>query len=83
METVTTTVSGARNYGNIAGYQMADQIDINDIVTRLNTIETEIWNPYDNAKQRYQQSVRYRLFHAEDRLDAMDTLLANHETRIT
>lgn len=83
LETVTTTISEARNYGNIAGYQMADQLDINDIITRLNTIETEIWNPYDNAKQRYQQSVRYRLFHAEDRLDAMDTLLANHETRIT
>ena len=83
LEPVTTTINEARNYGNIAGYQIADQVDVNDIINRLNDIETEIWNPYDNSKQRYQQSIRYRLFQAEDRLDDIDVQLADHENRIT
>ena len=82
-QTVSTTSEAIRTTGSATGYMMADNDDIGIIINRLNAIETEIWNPYQNNKQRYEQSIRYRLFNAETRLDDIDTQLEDHETRIT
>lgn len=65
------------------GYELADSRDLQDAINRIEDIEAEIWANYDEAKQRYEQSVRRRLFNAEERLDNHDTTLADHESRIT
>lgn len=82
LQTMTTTIKEKRGYGNVTGYELADQEDIVDIVARLNAVETEIWNPEINNADRYKQSIRYRLFHAEERLDDIDVQLDDHKTRI-
>ena len=84
LEPTVTTLNETRSYtGELYGYQIADQKDIDDIIARLNSIEIELWNPYVNSAERERQSVRYRLFNIESRLDAIDITLADHENRIT
>lgn len=64
------------------GYALADSRDLDDAVRRIEDLEREVWHPFDNAKQRYEQSVRYRLFTSEKRLDAAEITLGEHENRI-
>lgn len=65
-----------------SGYSLADDEDVKLLRKRISDLEKEIWNPYEDAKFRYEQSVRYRLFTAEKRLDDDDIKLDNHENRI-
>lgn len=82
-QSATKTLTGKRTYGvGTSGYKIADDEDLKYIRARLDDIEKEIWELPQSNRQRYEQSLRYRLFHAEDRLDDMDNLLADHETRI-
>lgn len=64
------------------GYRIADNEDVILLKDRVNDLEREIWNLYDSTKAKYEQSVRYRLFTAENKLDENDTKLENHENRI-
>lgn len=82
-ETVTQTRADVRTTAASAGYEMADTVDLLNAIDRIADIEAEIWAGYDSSKQRYEQSVRRRLFNAEERLDNHDITLADHETRIT
>ena len=80
---VTTTLTEKRTYGlNTSGYKIADDKDLEYIRARLNDLEKEVWSVDNSNKQRYEQSIRYRLFHAEDRLDNIDVQLDDHEARI-
>ena len=79
----TLTQQDNRRYDNKPGYQLVDKADLEDAIDRIAAIESEIWHVYDSSKNRYEQSVRKRLFDTEGRLDAHDVTLANHETRIT
>lgn len=83
IEDVQNELKSIRTYKDTDGYALADEQDIIDVVNRLNALEKEIWDKYQDGKQRYEQSIRYRLFHAEERLDNDDIKLANHENRIT
>lgn len=80
---VATTAVDTRTIDSLPGYSLADTKDIDYLITRVEEIEKEIWAPFDNSKERYEQSIRYRLFHSEERLDNDDIKLANHEDRIT
>lgn len=65
------------------GYDIADTKDLDYIRQRLDKIEMEIWNPYVDSKQRYEQSIRYRIFQNEELLKEHTDTLNNHSTRIT
>ena len=81
--TVTKTKKETRKYNtSTSGYRLADDDDLTYIRNRLKNLETEVWSTNNSNKQRYEQSIRYRLFHAEDRLDTIDLQIADHETRI-
>lgn len=83
--TVRQTLTESRTYGNpgILGYQIADDKDLNYIRDRISDLEQEVWAVDNSGKERYEQSIRYRLFHVEDRLDNIDIKLDDHEARIT
>lgn len=76
------TMTDTRVADGLPGYSIADTKDIDYLITRVEEIEKEVWAPYDNSKQRYEQSIRYRLFNAESRLDADEATLEDHENRI-
>lgn len=80
---VQKNITNYRLTNGMPGYNIADNHDITLIKNRIDNIEKEIWNIYDDAKFRYEQSIRYRLFNAETRLDEDDIKLTNHEDRIT
>lgn len=80
---VQKELAAERSFNGLPGYGLADNQDLQDVIDRINNLEEEIWNVYKDGKQRYEQSIRYRLFHAEGRLDDDDIELANHEDRIT
>ena len=82
VQNITATINELRSYGNVSGYELADQEDVADIIARLKDIETEIWNPKKDQADRYQQSIRYRLFTLEGRADEIDVALQDHLTRI-
>lgn len=65
------------------GYNIADNKDIDYLKNRVSNIEKEIWNIYDEGSQRYEQSIRYRLFNSELAIDEHSNILNNHEQRIT
>lgn len=66
------------------GYQLADNQDLEYLKTRVSNIEKEIWSVLDSSKEeRYDQSIRYRLFQAEKRLDEIDETLEAYGERIT
>lgn len=80
---VQKELAAERSFNGLPGYGLADNQDLQDVINRINNLEEEVWNVYKAGKQRYEQSVRYRLFHAEERLDNDDIKLTNHENRIT
>ena len=67
----------------IPGYEIATHRSVEDLRERINAIEKEIWNVYINNNQRYEQSIRYRLFHLEETNDAQALELSLHNNRIT
>jgi len=79
----TLTQVENRRYENKPGYQLVDKADLDKAIDRIAAIESEIWHVYDSSKNRYEQSVRKRLFDVEGRLDTHDVTLADHESRIT
>lgn len=81
-ESVIPTITEYRIYDGLPGYSIADDKDLYYLTGRVESIEQEIWAPYDNSKQRYEQSIRYRLFNTETRLDENDVILEDHESRI-
>ena len=82
--TVTPTLTETRTYGNpgVLGYKIADDKDLDYIRSRLNDLEQEVWSVDNSNKQRYEQSIRYRLFHSEARLDDIEDRLDEHDTQI-
>lgn len=79
---MATTMTDTRTIDGLPGYNMADAKDMDYLITRVEEIEREVWNPYVDTKQRYEQSIRYRLFNAETRLDEDDLKITDHENRI-
>jgi hypothetical protein len=71
-----TILEEDRSYtdNSIAGYLLADAKDLEYLAQRVLRIEHEIWDLEKDADNRYEQSVRYRLFDIEDRLDEHDNL---------
>lgn len=73
-----------------SGYILADQMDLDILRDRVKDIECEIWDverfkTVDGEKEsldRLEQSIKFRLFTAENRLDDHDDRLDNHEGRI-
>ena len=65
------------------GYFLADQKDLEYAEDRIANIEAEIWKPYDALAPRYEQGLRKRMYDVEDRLDADEVIISDHETRIT
>ena len=80
--TITPAITTTRKTNDIEGYYLADDADLQDAINRINNIEAEIWEPEKSGQARHSQSVRYRLFHNELKLNEHDTLLTNHEGRI-
>lgn len=72
-----------RNGITIPGYEIADVKDLNDIRTRLGDIEKELWSIYNSDNPLYEQSVRYRLFHLEDRTSNLETRITTAESNIS
>lgn len=66
-----------------AGYYIADKYEVDIIKNRVEAIEKEIWDLYNNIEPLYNQSIRYRLYHAEGRITAAEDRIENHEIRIT
>lgn len=77
----THTDDRTRTAGNLDGYYLADNEDINILRNRIRDIETEIWALQDTTKTNiYEQSIRYRLFSLETRMtNAEDTITENTE----
>ncbi len=81
-ETVESTSDMTRLADSNIGYFLADNEDINYLKERVADIEKEIWATYGADLERYNQSVRYRLFNAETRLDEHDENLEEIEGRL-
>ena len=82
-EIVTKDVEDVRAYNGSAGYLIADNEDLNDLIRRINDIETEIWDVKQEDAERYRQSIRYRLNTNENHLDSVDNTLTAHSNKIT
>ena len=80
--TVAQSATGVRKYNGVDGYQLADQQEITTLKQRIGEIEKEIWNLEEESKNRYEQSIRYRLFHGEERLDQHEIDLGLHANRL-
>jgi hypothetical protein len=79
----TQTRTESRGFNNKIGYEIADAADLDYATNRITDIEQEIWGAVGNAgKQRHEQSIRYRLYHAELTLDDTVRVVGEHETKI-
>lgn len=66
------------------GYEIADAKDLNLLRERVNNIESEIWHIHDiSTTNLYEQSIRYRLFHLEDRVSSLETRMTTAENNIS
>lgn len=83
IQNVTKEETTTREGGGKEGYFLADDKDLQDALKRIETLEKEIWEPYNEALNRYEQSLRYRLYQTEIRLDNHDERIEDHENRIT
>jgi hypothetical protein len=71
------------NFENgVPGYTIPTQHEIDKITKRLGDVEKELWSPYKNDENRYDQSVRYRLFQNEKLLDEHVSTLALHAQQL-
>lgn len=83
-KTRTTTETETRSGNSKSGYVIADDTDVILLEGRVADIEKEIWSVLDNTKTNiYEQSIRYRLFKAEERIKTTESNIASHNTRIT
>lgn len=72
------------NFSNGApGYEIPTQYGVDRLRQRIEDIEKELWSPKKDEVNRYDQSVRYRLFHNEATLDKHTTDLTEHAGRLT
>lgn len=83
IDEVETTQDGARSYGDISGYEIADNADVLLLKNRIQALEKEVWSPKKDNVDRWEQSIRFRLFNNEKILDEHTNTLNNHETRLT
>lgn len=51
---------------NNKGYIIPSKAQLETLRSRVNDVETEIWNDYQNGALRYNQSIRYRLYKLEN-----------------
>lgn len=77
------SVKEARTGNDKAGYVIADDTDVIALENRVSNIEKEIWLVEQADKERYEQSVRYRLFNAEEEVKELQEVSSDHEERIT
>ena len=61
-----------RVYDEKGGYLLADQEDLKYLENRVLNLEHELWDLEKDTDNRYEQSVRYRLYDVENRLDEHD-----------
>ena len=83
IDEMTAETPKTRSLDHLGGYYIADHSDLNDALTRIEALEQEIWEPYNNALQRYEQSARYRLFTLEKISDEHTETLEEHDERLT
>lgn len=76
------SVKEARTGNNKTGYVIADDTDVIALENRVNNIEKEIWLVEQAGKERYEQSVRYRLFNTEEEVKELQEVSSDHEKRI-
>lgn len=81
VETITEE-DKKRKVDHRGGYYIADNNDLNDALARIDALEQEIWAPHDSARERWEQSARYRLFTLEQQGDSQAITLADHKTRL-
>lgn len=77
------SVKEARTGNDKTGYVIADDTDVIALENRVNNIEKEIWLVEQAGKERYEQSVRYRLFNTEEEVKELQETSSDHEGRIT
>lgn len=83
------TVSKDEEYENkiggkgVKGYVIPTQHSIDRLYQRMTDVEKEIWSPKKDDANREDQSIRYRLFHAEQTIDSHTESLEKHDERIT
>lgn len=78
-----TQEHGALREYNGPGYLLADNEDLKDAKARISRIEKEIWALLDESQTaKHKQSIRYRLYDAEKRLDAHDKTLNDYDVRL-
>lgn len=81
---VVTSVKENRTGNGKSGYVLADDADVAILEGRVADIEKEIWNILEgNAEELHKQSIRYRLFHVEDRMKTAESNISSHNTRLT
>jgi len=77
------SVKEARIGNDKTGYVIADDTDVITLENRVSNIEKEIWLVEQTDKERYEQSVRYRLFNTEEEVKELQEVSSDHEGRIT
>lgn len=72
------------NFENgLPGYEIPTQYSVDRLRSRIEDLEKELWTPKKDNANRYEQSVRYRLFNNEAILDKHTTDLIEHNERLT
>ena len=79
---IPTTRNENRNVDGASGYELADNTDVILLKDRIVSLEKEVWSPKKESANRWDQSIRYRLFHNENTLEEHANTLTDHETRI-
>ena len=83
IDTVQPTQDVVRSFGDIGGYEIADNADVTILKNRIAELEQEVWSPKKDNVDRWDQSIRFRLFNNETMLDEHDNTLSNHDNRIS
>lgn len=81
--TVVPSQSVNRTKFNLDGYELADVADLGDLRSRVEDIEKEIWQVYQDNKELYQQSLKYRLSKDEQSIDNLLVNLAKKVNKAT
>lgn len=83
IDAIQTEAAYENRVADSMGYVIPTQHSVDTMRKRIEDIEKEIWSPKKDDVQRYEQGLKYRLFHLENRVDSHDITLDNHESRIT
>lgn len=65
------------------GYPIADEVDLDNLRNRINSIEEEIWKTPIANKELYEQGIRVREENLEYRADNLETRASGLENRTT